>query len=536
MSSIPLTAFLSSTPVAVRGSLTQSSNFLFQPRNCYCASRGSRRRAVILSAGPEDEASDSSSETSSSQSRRGPIDSISAFLSGISRVAGLGSQKDDERLLELEDVGLFDDSEGEPPVVLVAGATGQTGQIIVRKLLLRGYRVRVLVRNLYSSTLDLLGTGVTFAKGDIRDYESLLECVGDVDKVICALGANNDQSPEDVDFKGVGNLIRAFHDGRVQYYGRSEATKVRLFDFSRDNDMEKWRCIPPSPGSDGRYPLKVSFDGAPGGRKVFMGVIYAKYTGVAEMRTVPAKINLSGFSGLILRYIGNGKPYRFILRTAEGVRESVEFVSTFSSKKNVWETVRLPISSFAAYDVDSGALCRDATPINRADIRQMAIQYAKPEIHPERDDGKFYLGIDYIKIYRTQDEPDFVLVSCASVARTDLPSLDEGGLRSIAAEDATAWKYMAEKRLRNSGLTYCIVRPGAFTDQPGGRKSLVLEQDSDEAGVISRADLAEICVSALLDPRACNVTFEAFESIYAPTAQIPNQEMSTLLGRLKPNT
>jgi hypothetical protein len=43
--------------------------------------------------------------------------------------------------------------------------------------------LRVLVRNLYSSTLDAVGTGCTFAKGDVRDLSSLYDAMENVDKV-----------------------------------------------------------------------------------------------------------------------------------------------------------------------------------------------------------------------------------------------------------------------------------------------------------------------------------------------------------------
>lgn len=47
-----------------------------------------------------------------------------------------------------------------------------------------GFAVRVLVRNLYSSTLDLLGTGATFAQGDLTNYRSIVDAVSGVDKVM----------------------------------------------------------------------------------------------------------------------------------------------------------------------------------------------------------------------------------------------------------------------------------------------------------------------------------------------------------------
>ena len=49
------------------------------------------------------------------------------------------------------------------PRVLVIGATGRTGTIVVRKLVLRGFRVSVLVRSLSTETLTRLGAYVADA-------------------------------------------------------------------------------------------------------------------------------------------------------------------------------------------------------------------------------------------------------------------------------------------------------------------------------------------------------------------------------------
>lgn len=51
-----------------------------------------------------------------------------------------------------------------------------------------GFSVRVLVRNLYSSTLDLLGTGANFAQGDLTDYRTIVDAVSGVDKVSVSPG------------------------------------------------------------------------------------------------------------------------------------------------------------------------------------------------------------------------------------------------------------------------------------------------------------------------------------------------------------
>lgn len=464
----------------------------------------------------------------------GPFSAARDFLAGIRRATGLSSVSEDDTF-DIDRVQLFADDD-RPPEVLVVGATGETGRIITRKLILRGYRVRVLVRDLYSKTLDILGTGVSYVKGDLNDYDSLLEATGDVDKVICSVGVRDPALAESVEYEGIANLVRAFQDSRVQLYGRAEATKLVLYNFGDEKHLSKWKRVISEEGDEGARPPHVNFKITAPNRVAFMGHIFSKYSGLAEIRTTPSRVNLRGFSGLLLRCVGDGKPYFVVLRTVEGIRAGVEYVATFTSHQNKWESIRIPLSEFLPYSLTDGALKNSAPRLDRGDIRQMAIQYRKPEESPEKDDGRFYLGVDYMKTYRTQEEPDFVLVSCASVTARDFSELDEQGLRAAGKEDIAAWKYLAENRLRQSGLTYCIVRPGSFTEQPGGNKALILEQDGDVAGAISRADLAEICVMSLLDPRACNVMFDAFESMYAPSATIPQQDVSSMLSRLRPNT
>lgn len=76
----------------------------------------------------------------------------------------------------------------------------------------------------------------------------------------------------------------------------------------------------------------------------------------------------------------------------------------------------------------------------------------------------------------------------------------------------------------------------AFT-YAGGRKALVLEQNTELGDKhISKSDRAEVCVSALPDPRARNVTFDAYEAQYAPTALSPSKDIGSMLEGLKPNS
>lgn len=97
-------------------------------------------------------------------------------------------------------------------MVLVAGATGGTGQAVVDRALASGYRVRALVRD-EAKARALFGDRVQYAVGDVRDPRSLRRAVKGVDQVISALGTNIQRdpgnSPELVDYAGVKALAEA---------------------------------------------------------------------------------------------------------------------------------------------------------------------------------------------------------------------------------------------------------------------------------------------------------------------------------------
>lgn len=71
-------------------------------------------------------------------------------------------------------------------------------------------------------------------------------------------------------------------------------------------------------------------------------------------------------------------------------------------------------------------------------------------------------------------------------------------------------KAAADLYLRNSGLNYTIIRPGALTDELGmGKVKLALKLETQ--GEISRDDVAFLIVMSLADPLVRNMTFEALE-------------------------
>ncbi|CAM9128472.1 unnamed protein product [Discosporangium mesarthrocarpum] len=415
------------------------------------------------------------------------------------------------------------DSEEEVPEVLVVGATGETGRVVVRKLLLRGFRVRVLVRDLFSSTLDLLGTGVKYAKGDLTNQKSIVDSVSGCDKVVFCAQARDPSEAEMVEFEGLKNMVEAFQDQRVALYGHVYSTKKTLFRLNRQIDRDLWRLAEPYAG--------VSWSKNKYGHGT-LGSVKLITSGYITVESTPINLNLSGFSGLALRCLGDGKTYRLILRDQLYGKTGIQFEATIQTKPNKWMTHRVPFSIFQPFLNGEAVGAKAGIELDRSTMQQIGVAYKRTPT----DSPVFILSLHYIKVYRTQLEPEFIYMSSAGIP----PLTDSNYETELEALRTTSPKdyhcARAEEVLRKSGLSYTIVRVGGFNNAPGGVQAIQIKQDAENIGRIARADAAEIIVQCLLDPRACNVAFYTSTSPYAPSATDPTQKMTNLFGRMQPNT
>lgn len=111
-------------------------------------------------------------------------------------------------------------AEKGPETVLVAGATGRTGQHIVQQLQKDGYRVQALVRDA-TKAREQLGADVIYVVADVKDPATLTAAFSGVDAVISSIGARGKDGPdrpEMVDYQGVRNLVDAATAARVRQF------------------------------------------------------------------------------------------------------------------------------------------------------------------------------------------------------------------------------------------------------------------------------------------------------------------------------
>ena len=101
----------------------------------------------------------------------------------------------------------------------------------------------------------------------------------------------------------------------------------------------------------------------------------------------------------------------------------------------------------------------------------------------------------------------FILVTSIGTGDSAI-ALPDSALQALGA--VLKEKNLAEEHLRNSGLTYTIVRPGGLKSEPATGNG-VLTADPSIGGIIHRADVAELIGQCVNNPKSYNQTLGAVD-------------------------
>ncbi|MBW4678764.1 MAG: CIA30 family protein [Microcoleus vaginatus WJT46-NPBG5] len=428
-------------------------------------------------------------------------------------------------------------SDRKQGVILVAGATGGVGKRVVRKLQERGYNVRALVREAKRAK-EILGNQVELVEGDITIPETLTPALfSEVKAVVCCTGTRVQPKegdtptrekyyqgikfympevvdvPEVVEYQGIENLVRA-----TRTHFRGAGDEKMIFDFSKPSQdiKETWGALDDIVmGGVSESSIRLVDNTA-----FFSGnVSTANSGGFASVRTknFDPPLNLAGYAGIDLRVKGDGKRYKFIIRS-EVKWDGIGYSYSFDTVYNIWITVRIPFD--ALIPVFRAKTVKDGEPIDTSHISSFQLMLSKfeydGELNPKFEAGIFQLQVESIKAYGAEKFPKFIHISSAGVTRPGRPGLNlEEEPPAVRMNDQLGgiltWKLRGEDSIRFSGIPYTIIRPCALTEEAGG-KALIFEQGDNIRGKVSREDIAQLCVEALEESKACNVTFEVKES------------------------
>lgn len=134
---------------------------------------------------------------------------------------------------------------------------------------------------------------------------------------------------------------------------------------------------------------------------------------------------------------------------------------------------------------------------------------AAPGIDPTAPYRVDYEGTkNLVDLARTKGISQFILVSSLCVSQLWHP-LNLFWLILV-------WKKQAEEYLRQSGVSYTIVRPGGLKDEDNINPVLMASADSLFEGNIPRQKVAKVCVEALFQPTARNKIVEIIAKAEAP--------------------
>ncbi len=398
----------------------------------------------------------------------------------------------DEELLSGSSVGEYETPNAKFTTVLVTGATGRVGRVLIRKLLLRGYTVKALVRR--ESDAEKLPGLVRVIVGDVGDKETIRTAAAGVNKVIYCASASTRVTSDlfNVDVEGVKNVVSCMQD----YYhtlasrraGRSAKSKVMLTNFKHPTAYETWTTSDDAGAggagdSDGRWAAaaemqRVNFDPLypedeekPYKFATFNGFITSRAVKAeiaASVDALQADVDYATMEGLLFRLKGDGKRYSVMLTQDDGQRFRFSFNTTGG-----WQVIRMPFHKFINEGETSwGADGEETLDLSR--VTEIGVRFdAKKN---QRDvsmtdvmsgsNNMFNLTLEYVKAIPRGEEPDVILVSCFGAG------LEEGEER----ERVLKMKRDGERVLRNSGVGYTIVRPGELVDEAGGGKALVFDQ------------------------------------------------------------
>ncbi|MBD2099835.1 CIA30 family protein [Leptolyngbya sp. FACHB-261] len=406
--------------------------------------------------------------------------------------------------------------QGKDSVILVVG-DNELGKSVAQHLVARGYSVRALVRDPDRSQSSW-GNSVELVAGDITHAQTLVpSLLANIQATICCLESAEHLAETDItDSSNTAANLQSWKN-LVQALAQNQGL---VFDFREPSSdlKEIWGALDDVVmGGVSQSTIRLQEKTA-----LFSGYVSTDNSGgFASIRTrnFDPAFDFSNYEGLELRLKGDGKRYKFMLRS-EARWDGTAYCYSFDTVDGTWMSVAVPFA--AMQPVFRAKTVPNAEPLSSSQVRSFQIMLSKFEydgaLNPKFAPGPFQLEIESVRAYGEVNLPQLVLVSSAPTQ---------------AALDR-------EDIVRTSGLTYTIIRPGSLTSTTG-EQPLVFEQtkqtDHNSQGPTRYEDLAEVCVQALSQPKACNVTFTVKGSLSrTDSLETGSVDWAGLFSRLKPDS
>jgi uncharacterized protein YbjT (DUF2867 family) len=303
-------------------------------------------------------------------------------------------------------------------VVLVIGAIGEIGQLVVAQLLKSGYRVRAAISDL-SLTPFSVPANVEFVQVDVSSLNLSSQIMTGVRSIIV-----RPDSQHPLSATALNNLATS-----ARTY-LPTGTQSELFDFTQPNSnlQATWGAV------DDVVMGGVSESGIrmAAGYAIFGGNVSTDNSGgFASVRTrnFDPSLNLTNYRGIELRVKGDGQRYKFFIRT-EAKWDGVGYAYPFDTIADQWLTVQIPFSDLVP--IFRAKTVSEAAPIDPTQICSFQLMLSKFEydkaLNPRFTPGLFSLQLESITAYGGQITPQLVVISSLPLPTELVPNLQATNL------------------------------------------------------------------------------------------------------------
>jgi hypothetical protein len=162
-----------------------------------------------------------------------------------------------------------------------------------------------------------------------------------------------------------------------------------LLDF--DDDADAWLWRPVDDVVMGGVSASAFGQAGPGVARCAGTVSLDRGGGFASVRTPPRDWDTAGATAFVLRVRGDGRTYKFTLRTGDGF-DGIQYQARFTASAGAWTESRLPVDSFVA--TFRGRRVPFAPSLDAAAVRALGLMIS------DKQAGPFELLIDRIAIER----------------------------------------------------------------------------------------------------------------------------------------
>lgn len=170
----------------------------------------------------------------------------------------------------------------------------------------------------------------------------------------------------------------------------AEEKEKLIFNFDSPTEVAQWRTI------DDVVMGGVSQSVIQAGSQstcLFTGTVSLEnFGGFASASSLPGAYNLGGFMGIAIRVKGDGKRYKFTVKT-DTAFSGFTYQAPFNTESNAWTELRFPFKSFVP--MFRGSVMDNVEPIDPEKVKSFGLLIA------DKQKGPFRLEIDWIKAYRS---------------------------------------------------------------------------------------------------------------------------------------